>query len=161
MSLQQKKQGADLVLLSEMAITSLIKSRSEMYLFLYQVPAPNQGMNSTACGNRKYDNMPVLQRVSCLAKNNAIYLAVNWGDIVPCNPARDKNCPSDDHYQYNTEIVFDPTGQIIAKYYKIHTFLATEFDTPKTEQYVYFTMGSTKVGIITCLIRCMQLHYYH
>ena len=147
------KQGADIVLLSEMAITSLIKSRSEMFLFIEEVPKPNLGVNSTACNNPSFNNRPILQTLSCTAKNNSIFLAVNYGDIVPCSPKTDRNCPPDNHYQYNTEIIFNTKGEIVQKYWKIHTFDATEFNTPNTEQgdYVYFTLDDgTKIGIITC-----------
>ena len=138
----------DIIVLSEMGITSLIKSRNEMYLFLYNLPDSNE--NIIACGNNTYNNMPILQRLSCIALNNTIYMSVNWGDIVPCNIKTDPNCPSDNHYQYNTQIVFDNKGKIIAKYYKIHTFDATEFDTPKTETYVWFMLNDIKIGVLTC-----------
>jgi len=122
--------GADIVLLSEMALTSLNFDRKQMSYYLESIPKPNQGNDSTPCNNNDFSDSPTLQRLSCMAVFNKIYLSVNWGDIVLCDAHTDPNCPSDGHYQYNTQVVFNRIGEIIAKYYKIHTFNATEFDTP-------------------------------
>lgn len=54
-----------------------------------------------------------------MIRENKIYLVANMGDIKPCNTTDDVSgipCPPDGHFQYNTDVVFDPTGRLIARY---------------------------------------------
>ena len=62
-----------------------------------------------------------MNRLSCLAKENDMYIVVNMGDIKPCNNA-DPHCPVDGRYQYNTNVAFDNNGKLIARYI-IHVLL--------------------------------------
>lgn len=66
----------------------------------------------------RFGYTPVQQRLSCLAKENVIYIVVNVGDKKPCN-ASDPHCPSDGRYQYNTDVVFDSEGRLVARYHKV------------------------------------------
>jgi len=153
--------GVQLVQLSEFALTGLINfvageslAYSRMFLYLEQIPTPNLGTASTPCGNSAFSGRPILQRLSCIAKSNAIYISVNWGDYVYCSNSTDTNCKNG-HYQYNTQIVFSSSGEVVAKYWKIHLFNEGEFDTPSTDDPTYFNMtysGSktVKIGLFTC-----------
>jgi predicted amidohydrolase len=62
------------------------------------------------CNNTDFSDRPILSRMSCAAKNNNIALLINTVDYVACSLASDPNCPSDDHYQYNTDVVFNEQG---------------------------------------------------
>jgi len=152
--------GVQLLQLSEFALTGLINIVSgetlgydRMYLYLEQIPTPNQGTASTPCGNLAFSNRPLLQRISCLAKYNSIYLSVNWGDYVSCSIKNDSTCIHGRH-QYNTQIVFSSSGEVVAKYWKLHLFNEGEFDTPSTDDPTYFNMsygsGTVKIGLFTC-----------
>ena len=61
---------------------------------------------------------PVQQRLSCLAKDNSIYIVANIGDKNLCN-ASDPQCPPDGHYQDNTDVVFNSEGRLMAHYHKV------------------------------------------
>ena len=58
------------------------------------------------------------ERLSCLARDNSIYIVANIGDKKLCN-ASDPQCPPDGHYQYNTDVAFDSEGRLVARYHKV------------------------------------------
>uniref|UniRef100_A0A2I3GEU1 CN hydrolase domain-containing protein n=1 Tax=Nomascus leucogenys TaxID=61853 RepID=A0A2I3GEU1_NOMLE len=64
----------------------------------------------------------VQARLSCLAKNNSIYVLANLGDKKPCN-SRDSTCPPNGYFQYNTNVVYNTEGKLVARYHKVCTML--------------------------------------
>lgn len=66
----------------------------------------------------RFGRTPVQQRLSCLAKDNSIYIVANIGDKNLCN-ASDPQCPPDGHYQDNTDVVFNSEGRLMAHYHKV------------------------------------------
>ncbi|NWH68659.1 VNN1 Pantetheinase, partial [Geococcyx californianus] len=93
---------------------------------------------------------PVQERLSCMARNNSIYVVANIGDKKLCNSS-DPNCPSDGRYQYNTDVVFDLEGKLVARYHKYNLFMSeTQFNYPKEPEAVTFETPFGKLGIFTC-----------
>lgn len=45
-----------------------------------------------------------------------MYVVVNLPEIEYCNTKDDALCPEDSAYYYNTNVVFDREGRIIARY---------------------------------------------
>ena len=140
--LAAQRDSASVVLLSELALTSLVQDRAQMLLFLPYLPAV--GSNPCTDAQPGSPHGDVVKRLSCLARNQSIYLSVNWGDAV-------SNASAPHGFnQYNTQIVFSTNGSILVKYYKIHTFSEVEFDSPAVPELAFFSIGSVRIGIMTC-----------
>ena len=82
------------------------------------IPDPISHTSFCPCAEDKpTPGQEVLYRLSCIAATNAIYVAANMADRQPCLRAKDLDCPITGHYQYNTEVVFDKTVSLVAKYH--------------------------------------------
>lgn len=66
----------------------------------------------------RFGSTEVQERLSCMARNYSIYVVANMGDKKSCN-LTDPKCPKDGHYQYNTDVVYDPEGKFLARYHKV------------------------------------------
>ncbi|KAF3831933.1 hypothetical protein GH733_000745, partial [Mirounga leonina] len=113
-------QGARIIVTPEDGIYGWNFTRETIYPYLEDIPDP--GVNWIPCNNpKRFGYTPVQERLSCLAKDNSIYVVANIGDKKPCN-ASDPQCPPDGRYQYNTNVVFDSQGKLVARYHKVVTF---------------------------------------
>ncbi len=64
-------------------------------------------------------------RASCLARAHSVYLAMNLCEVQSCSNSTESDqqpCPSDSHFLWNAELVFDPTGTLVMRYHKAHLF---------------------------------------
>ncbi|XP_063297254.1 pantetheinase-like [Pelobates fuscus] len=143
------QKGAHIIVTPEYAICCLDLSRETVYPYLEDIPDPE--VNWIPCSDpHRFGRAPVQNRLSCMAKNNSIYLVANFGDKKVCNNS-DKNCPEDGHYIYDTTVVFDTEGKLIARYHKYHLFLGeTQFNRPKEPEIVTFDTPFGKFGIFIC-----------
>ena len=72
--------------------------------------------------------LQTLKSISCAAKANEIYVVINIAEKVPCESAE---CRNDKVLYYNTNVVFDRTGKVIAKcvhVYKLFNRILSIFD---------------------------------
>ena len=116
-------QNASIIVFPEYGLTGFGYTRDSFQPFLEDIPDPKK-TSWNACEEPKANSSsPILYRLSCLAKTYDMYLVVNMGDVKPCNKSTDENCPSDGRYQYNTNVVFDDKGKLVARYHKQHPFL--------------------------------------
>ncbi|KAM8791854.1 LOW QUALITY PROTEIN: vascular non-inflammatory molecule 3-like [Rhynchonycteris naso] len=98
----------------------------------------------------RFGYAPVQERLSCLAKDNSIYIMANIGDKKPCN-ASDPQCPLDGCYQYHSNVMFDSEGRLVARYHKYNLFAPEiQFDFPTDSEFVTFNTPFGKFGIFTC-----------
>uniref|UniRef100_A0A8D2PJ95 CN hydrolase domain-containing protein n=1 Tax=Zosterops lateralis melanops TaxID=1220523 RepID=A0A8D2PJ95_ZOSLA len=97
----------------------------------------------------RFGPAPVQERLSCMARNNSIYVVANIGDKKPCDSS-DPNCPGDGRYQYNTDVVYDTQGKLVARYHKNNLFAERQFNYPKEPEVVTFETPFGKFGIFTC-----------
>ncbi|KAG8510884.1 Pantetheinase, partial [Galemys pyrenaicus] len=143
------KQGAHIIVTPEDGIYGWNFNRESIYPYLEDIP--DTQVNWIPCNNpNRFGYTPVQKRLSCLARNNSIYVVANIGDKKPCN-ASDPQCPPDGRYQYNTNVVFDSEGRLVARYHKKNLFLGEDqFNVPKETEVVTFNTTFGKFGIFTC-----------
>lgn len=84
------------------------RSRHEVQLYSTQIPSPQSKPNP--CDNRMNN---VLQVLSCAAKQNSVHVVVNLPERDNCEG---KGCPPDRICLFNTNVVFNRQGTIIARY---------------------------------------------
>ncbi|XP_045699143.1 vascular non-inflammatory molecule 3-like [Phyllostomus hastatus] len=143
------RQGAHIIVTPEDGIYGWVFKRETIYPYLEDIPHPE--VNWIPCKDpQRFGYAPVQERLSCLAKDNSIYLVANIGDKKPCN-ASDPQCPPDGRYQYNTNVAFDSEGRLVARYHKYNLYAPeTQFDFPKDLELVTFDTPFGKFGIFTC-----------
>ncbi|XP_077667883.1 pantetheinase-like [Eretmochelys imbricata] len=143
------QQGAHIIVTPEDAIYGWVFKRDTIFPYLEDIPDPQ--VNWIPCTDpERFAPAAVQERLSCMARNNSIYVVANIGDKKPCNSS-DPKCPSDGHYQYNTNVVFDSEGKLVARYHKYNLFMSeTQFDSPKEPEIVTFNTSFGKFGIFTC-----------
>ncbi|XP_071533055.1 pantetheine hydrolase VNN2-like [Panulirus ornatus] len=117
------------------------------------------------------DHVEGLKILSCAALENKMYLVVGMPEASPCRPdtaanipfrnAMDTihNCPSNGYIYYNTQVVFDRSGAVIARYRKKNLYVEPQF-TPGTENddTAIFT---TDFGVTFTLQVCLDIVYQH
>ncbi|XP_064562983.1 pantetheinase-like [Zonotrichia leucophrys gambelii] len=143
------QQGAHIIVTPEDGIYGWRFTRESIYPYLEDIPDP--AVNWIPCTDpSRFGPAPVQERLSCMARNNSIYVVANIGDKKPCDSS-DPSCPRDGRYHYNTDVVFDAQGKLVARYHKYNLFLGeNQFDYPKEPEAVTFETPFGKFGIFTC-----------
>ncbi|KAK2491877.1 hypothetical protein MC885_010710 [Smutsia gigantea] len=134
---QAAAQGAQIIVTPEDALYGWTFTRETIFPYLEDIPDPQVNW------------IPCQQPHSCLAKNSSIYVLANIGDKKPCNSS-DSNCLPDGYYQYNTNVVYDKEGKLVARYHKYHLYSEPQFDVPKKPELVTFNTTFGRFGIFTC-----------
>lgn len=81
-------------------------------------------------------NASKLKNLSCLARDNNIYVVANMAEKLPCDSAYDLNCPYDGQYQFDTNVIFDTKGELVGKYHKKYLYWQPMFDTAPVPEIV-------------------------
>ncbi|KAK3931145.1 Vanin-like protein 1 [Frankliniella fusca] len=144
---QAATQNADIIVFAEDGLSGFGNKDVPVV-----VPAPED--NSTPCEDSAADQVrsdQPLRELSCLAKKHNMYLVVNVVDKQPCAAAGDDKCPSRGYHRYNTDVVFDRSGTVVAKYHKYNLFGEASNDVPPTVEYVTFdTDFGVRFGMFIC-----------
>ncbi|EFN79245.1 Vanin-like protein 1 [Harpegnathos saltator] len=126
------------------------------------VPAASK--NYIPCDENTIEISETLRRISCAAKENRIYVVINIAEKLPCNK---DTCTKHDKIYYNTNVVFDRNGKIIARYRKTNLFIEPEFNVTEIPEIVTFdTDFGVKFGTFICFdvlfnIPALQLTRIH
>ncbi|CAH1778222.1 unnamed protein product [Owenia fusiformis] len=149
-----KSQNADIIVFPEYGLYGFGTTRDSVVPYMEYIPDP-QSESWNPCldprQSKPTDNV-ILKTLSCIAKNSSIYLVANLGDYQYCEPAQDPECPDDKRYQYNTNVVFDPQGALIARYHKQKLFMSeiVRYDVPTSPEYITFNTPFGKFGTFVC-----------
>ncbi|XP_013418810.2 pantetheinase-like [Lingula anatina] len=150
---EAKEKGAEIIVFPEDGLYGFEFTREIFQYFTEDIPDPQTQPDWNPC--KKYPesaNSPVQYWLSCMALNNSIYIVANVGDVKYCNLKSDKLCPADGRYQYNTNVVYDPEGKLVARYHKQNLFMTEKlnYNQPHQCEYATFTTPFGKFGTFTC-----------
>ena len=126
-------QGAEIIVFPESGVTGrifCIDCKKAVRAFAEDIPDVVPGTTVNPCTDNKYADRPVLQRLSCIARNHSIVLVANMPD-------------EKDELLFNTDVVFETDGSFIAKYYKQHLFAMESqiFNTSDSYRYITFQVS--------------------
>lgn len=146
-------KNVQIIVFPEDGIYGLSLNRDTILPYLESIPTNDviQQQDINPCSQVEFNDRPILQRLSCLAKQYGMAIVVNMGDVQPCHPLVDSNCPLKTRKQYNTDVAFDTDGCLLAKYHKQHLYFEGAFDTPETVNHAIFTTSfGIRFGLFTC-----------
>ncbi|XP_025993534.2 vanin-like protein 1 [Solenopsis invicta] len=143
------RDNVDIIVFPEDGLTtSSLPGRDKMGDWTTVIPSASD--NCTPCYENTMEISEILKKISCAASNNEIYVVINIAEKVTCTS---EPCPKDKVFYYNTNVVFDRTGKIIAKYRKTNLFVTevNKFDVTKIPEIVTFdTDFGVKFGTFIC-----------
>ncbi|XP_022337000.2 pantetheinase-like [Crassostrea virginica] len=145
---EAQRQTVDIIVFPEDGITYMGHTRKSIRPYLEVIPDPKHEVWNPCLEPDRYPDTEVQRTLSCLARNNSLYLVANMGDYQTCQA--DDNCPPDGHYQFNTDVVYDSNGTLIAKYHKINLFFEFMFDPSPKKEAVSFETPFGTFGVFTC-----------
>ncbi|XP_058838294.1 vanin-like protein 2 [Topomyia yanbarensis] len=130
---------ADLIVFPELTLNTLSDP----------VYVPDSHDNLIPC---RTDSPELLSRMSCLAAEVGKYIVINLSEIFDCEPEEDpRPCGPHGFHRYNTDVVFDRNGAVIARYRKFNLFREAGTNTTHLPEIVTFeTDFGVTFGVFTC-----------
>ena len=158
-----REEGVDILVLPENSLVSpqsslkgspQLSSRHVIKMFAENLPDPT--MTSQPCSQHKFNDKPMLKRFSCIAKENNLYLITTLPTLTKCSSGLD-GCPTDGFFIYNTQVVFDRQGNLIARYHKFHLYGEPYFNMPTQQELSFFdTDFGARIGLFICFDRIFK-----
>ncbi|XP_055619365.1 vanin-like protein 1 isoform X2 [Toxorhynchites rutilus septentrionalis] len=116
---------------------------------------PNPEDNIFACNDPEYE--PVVRELSCHARSHQKYLVVNLIEKAPCpEPDDQRPCAKGGLYRFNTNVIFDRRGVVIARYRKFNLFSEPGINTTVKPEIVKF---HTDFGVTFGTFICFDLMF--
>uniref|UniRef100_A0A0C9RSY4 CG32750_0 protein n=1 Tax=Fopius arisanus TaxID=64838 RepID=A0A0C9RSY4_9HYME len=110
------------------------------------IPHPKEG--KVPCHDQSTPVMECLKAISCAANRFKMYIAVNIREKEKCTGER---CSKDGINLYNTNVVFDRSGAVVARYRKYNLFGESSLNrTAKPEMTTFKTDFDVTFGLIIC-----------
>ncbi|XP_067867829.1 biotinidase [Heterodontus francisci] len=142
--------GVKIIVFPEDGLNGFDFNRDTILPYLEPIPDPTVVKWNPCLHPTAFNNTEVLYQLSCMARNSNMYLIANMGEKQICEH-NDPGCPQDGRYQFNTDVIFDAEGALIAKYQKWNLYFEVAFDKPKAVEHVIFnTPFAGRFGIFTC-----------
>lgn len=146
------KQAADIVVFPENGIIFHLKNREETVKLGEHIPNEK---GASMCSDEYATKTPIVHRLACMAKNNNIMLVADVVDVQPCTNSTKVKCPADNLYAFNTAVLFDRKGKLIAKYHKMHPFGEMTLNVPPEDDLV---VVDTEIGRLSLQV-CFDMIY--
>ncbi|XP_054619310.1 biotinidase [Dunckerocampus dactyliophorus] len=147
------QQGAHILVFPEGGLHGFNFSRSSISGYLETIPDPQEEHWNPCTEHGRFNNTEVLQQLSCMARRHNLYVVANMADLQPCPLKTDpaSSCPSDGHWQFNTNVVFRSDGLLVARYHKHNLYFEKAADTPPQPEIITFdTPFAGRFGLIIC-----------
>lgn len=150
-----ESQKAQVIVFPEDGI--LVGKRDFIDPGLPELPNPellNEENNNPCLHEASYKGEPmeVLRNLSCIARENNLYVVANFGSRETCQPGSSvgpRVCPEKGYFAFNTDVVLSNEGKFIKRYRKFNLFLEV-FDKPPTVEVAHFDTPFGRFGIFTC-----------
>lgn len=154
--LNEAPEDLDIIVFPEMTLNDDISTAVE---------TPEPTANESPCDSSTYPNSGLLSQISCSAKAHKRYVVVDIVTKVDCPDADmtefddPRNCSDrpDSKSYYNTNVVFDRNGILIARYRKFNLF-GEEVDKPFKPRMISF---DTDFGVKFGTFICFDLMFRH
>ncbi|XP_050413859.2 vascular non-inflammatory molecule 3 isoform X2 [Patella vulgata] len=130
--------------------------RNTITPYLEHVPVTKQGEWNPCTHPGTYPDSKIQHHLSCMARNNSLYIVGNLGNKIECDENADGYCPDGGQYQYNTAVVFDRNGDLVASYNKRNLNNEPQYDYPQKAELVSF---NTPFGLFG-LYFCDEIYHY-
>lgn len=151
-----KQQGADIIVFPEYGLTSTNLEGGDVLSLAQVVPDPADQVVLYLL-NQTSNYTQVLRELSYGAALLELYLVVDLIELVQCSPNQILECPDVGYYLYNTQVVLDRGGALVARYRKKHLFLEPGF-TPGDESDAT-ALFTTDFGVTFTLQICFDILY--
>uniref|UniRef100_S4R860 Biotinidase n=1 Tax=Petromyzon marinus TaxID=7757 RepID=S4R860_PETMA len=146
-----RNKGAQIIVFPEYGLFGFGFTRDSILPYLEHVPDPAAIIWNPCLEPDRFPNTEVLRNLSCIARDEGLYVVANMGDVLPCLVDHDKGCPPDGRFQFNTNVAFSSEGTLVARYRKNNLYFEQAFDFPPTVEYSIFdTPFAGRIGLITC-----------
>ncbi|XP_014489018.1 PREDICTED: vanin-like protein 1 isoform X2 [Dinoponera quadriceps] len=140
----------DIIVFPEDGLTTIsLPGREKMDDWSTIIPAAFK--NYIPCDENTIKVSETLRRISCAAKENRIYVVINIAEKLPCD---NSTCTKYDEAYYNTNVVFDRNGKIIARYRKTNLFVEPQFNITRIPEIVTF---DTDFGVTFGTFICFDI----
>ncbi|XP_077262466.1 vanin-like protein 1 isoform X1 [Temnothorax americanus] len=142
------RNDADIIVFPEDGLTTVsLPEREKMGDWTTVIPSASH--NYIPCSQDTIKVSETLRKISCAARDNEIYVVINIAEKAPCTDVL--SCPRDKIFYYNSNVVFDRTGKIIARYRKTNLFEEHQFNVTAVPEIVsFYTDFGVKFGTFIC-----------
>lgn len=146
-------EGAEIIVFPEDGL--LFGARTRLEPVLEPIPDPDtlSSEQNNPCQSPDLFDSYILKNLSCIARDNNIYLVANFGTRYNCAPNSQidefRVCPENGFLALNTDVILDNHGNFLKRYHKFNMYLEV-FDKSPELEIVYIDTPFGRLGIFTC-----------